>query len=249
MWLPSRGMPLPTRDEMLAQVDARFRELAPTAPLHLNTEDPSQATMIQQWHQAHHEVLSKMTDDTFFAFYPQAPARLDPADPTHGAYIEYWNDIAAQIDSGHPGKYDWSSEPAAAATVEAEETEKPAQDGSVQLDDRISYVLMQMELYAEAVAATTLGAKVAIHTAHQIEALRGLVRDGTFATYDHWWRSPSYSEVLYDQDSNEEVAFVRDLTLEAKIDRTTGVLDLHLAGWATDFKTSTSFGRVSLANP
>jgi hypothetical protein len=118
----------------------------------------------------------------------------------------------------------------------------------VQLEDRIAYVLMLMELYVEAVAATTLGAKVAVHTAHQIEALRGLVRDGTFATFDHWWRSPSYNEVLFDEDDhNEQVAFVRDLTLEAKIDRTTGVLDTHLAGWASDLRTHNYFGRVSMA--
>jgi hypothetical protein len=241
-------MALPTRDEMLAQVDVRFRELAPGAPATLNTDDPSQATMIQQWHQAHHEVLSKLTDEAFFSVYPNAPEHLDPAQADHGAYIDYWNDIAAQID-GKPGRYDWSSATVADPSLSgAEEIEMPAQDGSVQLEDRIQYVLMHMELYANAVAATTLGPKVSIHTVKQIEALRALVRDGTFQTYDHWWRSPSFSEVLYDEeDRNEELAFVRDLTLEAKIERATGVLDTHLAGWATDFKRSTSFGRVSRA--
>ena len=241
-------MALPTREEMLAQVDVRFRELAPGAPATLNTEDPSQATMIQQWHQAHHEVLSKLTDEAFFSVYPNAPEHLDPAQADHGVYIDYWNDIAAQID-GKPGRYDWSS----ATVVDpsepgADEIEMPAQDGSVQLEDRISYVIILTENYADAVASTTLGAKVAIHAAKQIETLRGLVRDGTFQTYDHWWRSPSYSEVLYDEeDRNEEVAFVRDLTLEAKIDRTTGVLDLQLTGWASDLKKHNTFGRVSMA--
>ena len=61
--------------------------------------------------------------------------------------------------------------------------------------------------------------------------------------------SASYSEVLYDEDDRtEELAFVRDLTLEAKIDRATGELDTHLAGGATDFKKHNTFGRASMAN-
>ena len=54
---------------------------------------------------------------------------------------------------------------------------------------------------------------------------------------------------IYDEDDRtEELAFVRDLTLEAKIDRADGVLDLHLAGWATDFRTHGSWGRVSMTD-
>jgi hypothetical protein len=246
-------MALPTHEELLTQVDVRFRELAPTAPAHLDPDDPSQAAMIQQWHQAHHEILSKLTDEVFFAHYPNAPAQLDPADPEHATYIEYWKDIATQID-GHAGRYDWSSAAASSAaadsSADAEEIEMPVQDGSVQLEERINYVHLLMENYSEAVAATPLAAKLTDHTWQQIEALRGLVRDGTFQTFDHWWRSQSYSEAIYDEDDhNEQVAFVRDLTLEAKIDRTTGALDLHLAGWASDLKTHNWFGRVSLANP
>jgi len=60
--------------------------------------------------------------------------------------------------------------------------------------------------------------------------------------------TPSFSETLYDdEDQSKEHAVVRDLTLEAKIDRSTGVLDLHLAGQATDFRKGTNFARVSLA--
>ena len=243
-------MTLPTRDEMLAQVDVRFRELAPTAPPRLDPDDASHAEMIQQWHAAHHEVLSRLTNEAFFSFYPQAPQHLEPSDPSHATYIEYWKDISEQIDSGQPGRYDWTNMPVAstsATPTDQEEAEQPAQDGSVFLEDRISYVLILMEAYVEAVAATPLAAKIAVHTAHQIEALRGLVRDGTFATYEHWWRSPSYNEVLYDEDdSNEQIAFVRDLTLEAKIDRSTGSLDTHLAGWASDLRNHNYFGRESM---
>jgi hypothetical protein len=251
-------MALPTRDELLAHVEFRFRELAPEAPVSLDPNNPAHVAMIRQWHQAHHEVLSKLTDEAFFGYYPQAPARLDPANPEHATFIEYWNDIAEQID-GRPGRYDWShgsivsttpaTQQAQADTgAEQEEIEMPVQDGSVRFEERVGNVRMLMDLYAEAVAATPLAAKLIDHTWKQVDALRALVHDGTFGTYDHWWRSSSYSEVLYDEDDRtEELAFVRDLTLEAKIDRTTGVLDTHLAGWATDFKKHNTFGRVSMA--
>jgi hypothetical protein len=242
-------MALPTRDELLTKIDARFRELHPTAPVRLDPNDSSHAEMIDQWWEVYHEVLSKMTDEAFFTFFPHAPAQLDPNDSSQADLVDYWKDIAAQI-SGEQGRHNWSSANAISepGEIEMEPVERPAQDGSVQLQGRIDYVHILMENYADAVAATTLGPKVLTHSVAQIEALRGLVRDGTFTTYDHWWRSPSYSEALYDEeDRNEQVAFVRDLTLEAKIDRATGVLDLHLAGWATDFRKSTSFGRVSLA--
>ena len=112
-------MALPTREELLAHVEFRFRELAPEAPVSLDPSNPAHATMIRQWHQAHHEMLSKLTDEAFFGFFPQAPARLDPASPEHATFIEYWNDIAAQID-GRSGRYNWSNAPAAAATANVE---------------------------------------------------------------------------------------------------------------------------------
>jgi hypothetical protein len=253
-------MALPTREELLSHVEFRFRELAPDAPVRLDPNEPSHQSMIRQWHQAHHEALSKLTDTVFFGYYPDAAARLDPADPGHATYIEYWKDIAEQID-GRPGRYDWSHGSVVATIptttaptaqddpgADQEEIEIPVQDGSLQLEERVGNVRMLMELYAEAVAATPLAAKLIDHTWKQVDALRGLVRDGTFVTYDHWWRSTSYSQVLYDDDDRtEELAFVRDLTLEAKIDRTTGVLDTHLAGWATDFKKHNTFGRISMA--
>jgi hypothetical protein len=253
-------MALPTREELLSHVEFRFYELAPDAPVKLDPNNPSHQTMIRQWHQAHHEVLSKLTDTTFFGYYPDAPKRLDPADPEHATYIEYWNDIAEQID-GRPGKYDWShgsivatiptvEEQQAAAEAEQQEIDIPVQDGSLQFEEQVGRVRMLMDLYADAVAATPLAAKLIDHTWKQVDALRGLVRDGTFATYSHWWRSAAYSEVLYDEDDRgEELAYVRDLTLEAKIDRDTGVLDTHLSGWAKDFKKHDSmFGRTSMAN-
>ena len=256
-------MALPTREELLSHVEFRFYELAPDAPVKLDPNNPSHQTMIRQWHQAHHEVLSKLTDTAFFGYYPDAPKRLDPADPEHATYIEYWNDIAEQID-GRPGKYDWShgsivatipavqhpQADAADSGAEQEEIDIPVQDGSLRFEEQVGRVRLLMDLYAEAVAATPLAAKLIDHTWKQVDALRGLVRDGTFATYSHWWRSAAYSEVLYDEDDRgEELAFVRDLTLEAKIDRNSGELNTHLSGWAKDFKKHDGFfGRASMAN-
>jgi hypothetical protein len=243
-------MALPTRNQLLTQIDARYRELYPSAPAQLDPNNPSHAEMIREWWEAHHEILRKLTDEAFFGFYPDAPERLDPADPSHATYIEYWNDIAAQID-GIPGRHDWSS--VAQVSMEsgeeaADQIEMPVQDGSLQLEDRINQVHIMMESFAMAVGATSLGPKVLTHTATQIDALRELVRGGTFQTDDQWWRSPSFSESLYDEsNSSEETAFVRDLALEAKIDRSTGVLDAHLSGFARDIRRDTSFNRVSLA--
>jgi hypothetical protein len=132
-------MTLPTREELLSHVEFRFRELAPDAPVRLDPNDPSHQAMIRQWHQAHREMLSKMADEAFFAYFPQAPAQLDPANPDHSTFIEYWNDIASQIDSGRPGRYDWSNAAVAQASpaevVEEEpheeQIEMPPQDGSV----------------------------------------------------------------------------------------------------------------------
>jgi hypothetical protein len=264
-------MALPTRDELLAHVELRFYELAPDAPIKLDPNNPAHQTMIRQWHQAHHEMLSQLTDKVFFGYYPDAPKRLNPVDGDHATYIEYWNDIAEQID-GRPGRYDWShgsivgaapsgeamvagtvagtgdSQDEGGAGAEPEEIEMPLQDGSVRLEQQVEYVRTMMSAYADAVASTPLAAKLIDHTWKQVEALRALVKDGTFNTYDHWWRSASYSETIYDEDDRtEELAFVRDLTLEAKIDRTTGVLETHLSGWATDFKKHDTFGRTSLA--
>ena len=97
------SMALPTRDEMLSHVELRFRELTPDAPVRLDPNDPTHAAMIRQWHQAHREVLSKLTNEAFFGYYPQAPSWLDPANPEHATFIEYWKDIAEQID-GRPGR-------------------------------------------------------------------------------------------------------------------------------------------------
>ena len=249
-------MALPTRDELLAHVEFRFRELAPDAPIKLDPNDPAHQTMIRQWHQAHHEMLSKLTDEVFFWYYSRAPKPLDPANAEHATYIEYWKDIAEQID-GRPGAT--TGRTAASSTTSATAGTAGGASGvrarkrsrCRSRTDRCSsrssvgYVRTMMDFYAEAVAATPLAAKLIDHTWKQVEALRGSVKDGTFNSYDHWWRSSSYSEAIYDEDDRtEELAFVRDLTLEAKIDRTTACSITHLAGWATDFKKHNTFGRI-----
>src|SRR5262245_17435714 len=161
-------MNLPTREELLTNVDKHFRELVPDAPTHLDPNNPSHEAMIKKWWEAHHTVLSSMTDDAFFAYFPNAPDRLDPGKSSDATLIEYWNDIAKQIN-GEQGKYDWSK---ADVPEVQEEIEMPVQDGSIQLQERIDYVLLLMKSYAEAVGATPLGPKVIDHTMKQIDMLR-----------------------------------------------------------------------------
>ena len=235
-------MALPTREELLSHVEFRFYELAPDAPVKLDPNNPSHQTMIRQWHQAHHEVLSKLTDTAFFGYYPDAPKRLDPADPEHATYIEYWNDIAEQID-GRPGKYDWSHG-SIVATIPAVEHPRlcrrlRSRAGRDRHPRPGRLVAVRGAGRKGAVADGSLRRGRRRHPVGgqadrpHLEAGRRVARPRSrrdpFATYSHWWRSAAYSEVLYDEDDRgEELAFVRDLTLEAKIDRNTGVLHTPL---------------------
>jgi hypothetical protein len=119
----------------------------------------------------------------------------------------------------------------------------------VHLEQAIEHVKVLAEEFAKPVIMTELGWKVIQHTGQQIEVLRGLVRDGTFRTYDHWWRSASLNDAVWDDDDKDkQVAWVRDLSLEAKIDRTTGVLDTYLTGWTRNLLTDEAFLRVNPAS-
>jgi hypothetical protein len=252
-------MALPSRDDLLRQVDAHFRELAPNAPARLDPDDPAHAELVRIWWGAHHDVLSHLTDEAFASLVAGAPARLDPADATHADYVEYWKDIADQIQHGRAGRWDWSNPPTGATGIDpdlieleyeevVEEPEPVPQDGSARLEEKLGHITVVMDGLAWAVAGTGLDGQLVGHTLAQIGVLRGLVRDGTFRTYDHWWRSAALSDAIWDpDDEGQQLAFIRDVTVEARIDRSTGELDTHLAGWATDFRTGRSFGRVSMA--
>lgn len=162
--------------------------------------------------------------------------------------IECWNDIAAQMRDGTPGKHDWSGSPAAAtavvdeAEIEMEESNTPAQDGSVGLERSIEYVQALLRQYVGVLDGTELAAAATDHVNHQIATLRGLVKYGTFKTYSLWWRSPEFDKSAYVDDDvmKGELASIKDLTLEAKINRKTGELDTHLAGWAKKVTTSSA---------
>jgi hypothetical protein len=240
-------MTIPSHAEFLDEIDRRFRTRFPDAPEHLDPQNSAHAEMIQWWRQAHDEVLYAWTDSVFFEYYPSAPKRLDPNDPADAAFVEYWNDIAAQIRDGQGGKYNWSAA-ADAAVVADEEPVTTGQDGSVGLEDRIDYIKTMLEGYVNVLVYTTLAPPTIEHVVKQIEVLRGLVKDRTFTTYDHWWRSAELDLHEYEDDdpTKGETASVKALTVEAKIDRATGVLDTHLAGWATA-KGGGSFGYMSRA--
>ncbi|HEV8297568.1 MAG TPA: hypothetical protein VGQ20_09730 [Acidimicrobiales bacterium] len=242
-------MTIPSRADFLAEIDRRLRVRFPDAPEHLDTGNPAHAEMIEWWGNAHNTVLYEWTDSVFFQYYPAAPKRLDPNNSNDETLIEFWNDIARQIRDGTPGKYNWSGEPTTAAADEVEEPEPVAQDGSVRLEDRIEYVRVMLQAYVEVIVGTEIAQPAIEHVAKQIDVLRGLVKDGTFKTYSHWWRSAEYAGFAHEDGdpTKEEIASIRDLTLEAKIDRSDGALDTHLAGWAKN-NHGGWFGRVSRAN-
>jgi hypothetical protein len=249
-------MTIPSRADFLAEVDKQFRAHVPGAPQHVEPENPAHAGMIQRWRDIHNEVLYAWTDSVFFSYLPGAPKRLDPSNPEHSTMIEYWNDIAGQIRDGTPGRYNWSGTPdtstastsADSAVSGNEESDTPAQDGSVNLERGIEYVHTLLKLYVEILDGTPLAAKATDHVNKQIDTLRGLVKDGTFKTYSLWWRSPEFADTAWvdDDPMKEQLASIKDLTLEAKIDRKTGELDTHLAGWANN-KSGDWFGRMSRA--
>jgi hypothetical protein len=246
-------MTIPSRTELLTEIDNRFRARFPNAPEHLQTGNPAHAEMIQWWHQFHNDVLYAWTDSVFFSYFPAAPKRLDPSNPEHSTMIDYWNDIAAQMRDGTPGKHDWSGSPDTAATAAADDTEEepatPAQDGSVGLERAIEHIQTMLHFYLEVLDGTGLAADATDHVNTQIATLRGLVKDGAFTTYSVWWRSPEFDKYAYEDDDpmKEEIGSIKDLTVEAKIDRTTGELDTHLAGWAKK-KGGNYFGRTSRAS-
>jgi hypothetical protein len=248
-------MTIPSRADFLAEVDKRFRVQFPAAPQHLQPENSEHAGMIQRWRELHNEVLYAWTDEVFFSYFPGAPKRLDPGNSDDSGLIEYWNDIAAQIRDGTPGKYNWSGTPDITTTaagpvdsVDDEEPEKPAQDGSVGLERAIEYIRTLLTAYVEVIAFTELAQPTIEHVNKQVEVLRGLVKDGTFTTYNHWWRSAEFQQFAYEEGdpSKGEIASIKDLTVEAKIDRKTGELDTHLAGWAHN-RDGNYFGRMSRA--
>jgi hypothetical protein len=242
---------------LLRQIDVRFREVVPSAPARLDPGDPSHGPMIDQWWEVHREVLNRLTDEAFAQAFPDAPGRLDPADPAQATSVAYWNDIAAQIDSGQAGRWDWSNPPTSVTGIDPNLIEiegEPGEgedgpipkDGSYGLEQGLEYVKVLTEEFARPVITTDLGWKVIQHISEQIEVLRGLVRDGTFLTYHHWWRSASLNDSTWDtEDPDKQVAWVRDLSLEAKIDPTSGVLVIYVTGWTRDLLTDESFQRVN----
>ena len=102
-------MAIPTRDEMLAAVEAAFRPQHPQAPEHLDPDDPDQADLRAAWIEIRDEIVNRWTDDAFFELFPGAPRHLDPNDASHSLYIDYWLDIRDRIRDGDAPRYDLES--------------------------------------------------------------------------------------------------------------------------------------------
>src|SRR4051794_18832362 len=102
-------MPLATRDQLDAEVDARFAAGFPDAPGHLDPDDPAQASWAASWLSIRDAVLNGWVDTAFAAFFPEA-GTLDPNNPDDDQLIQYWLDIRNQIRDGVPGQWTWDGE-------------------------------------------------------------------------------------------------------------------------------------------
>jgi hypothetical protein len=107
---------LPTEHDVTVQVEQEFRAHHPDAPEHVDHSNSDHSHWSQEWHRIQEEVVSRLTDEAFFARYPLGRA-LNAHDPADAGYVEYWQDMHAQI-SGRPGVHDWSgAAPSAASSV------------------------------------------------------------------------------------------------------------------------------------
>ena len=93
---------LPTRQEIHAAVDQRFRAELPDAPSRLSRDDPDHAAMRARWLEIRGEWLDAEVDREYWEAHPDAPRQLDPDDPVHAAYVQAWLDIRARIMSDPP---------------------------------------------------------------------------------------------------------------------------------------------------
>jgi hypothetical protein len=104
---PPPPEPLPTRQQLNAEVDRMFREFFPDAPKQLDPNDPKQADLVETWLGVRDAILDQWTDRVFFSFFPNAPKKLDPNRPEDAQLIDFWTDIRQQIRDGMPGRYHW----------------------------------------------------------------------------------------------------------------------------------------------
>lgn len=93
---------IPSREELLAEVSARYHEDHPDGPYRLDPRNPDHLIFISFWRgilQAH---LQMTTDRVFWDAYPDAPVQLDPNDPEHKQWIDAWIDIRDGIMANAP---------------------------------------------------------------------------------------------------------------------------------------------------
>ena len=168
-------MALPTHDEMLAKVDVRFRELAPTAPPHLDPNDPSHTAMIQQWHQAHHEVLSTLTNEAYFSHFRTPRLRLirrSRARTIHRVLERHRRSDRRALPGDTTGRTRLSRSRMRAHRPRRKRSR--CRSRTVRCDSKQNIVLLctRATPFVEAVAAPPLAAKLIDHTWQQVEAAR-----------------------------------------------------------------------------
>ena len=109
-------MTLPTREQLIAEVDKAFFDQHHDAPKRLDPDDPGQAHFVAAWNQLFTEHVNHWTDQVFYQFYANAPRPLDPHNPEHATLVEFWTDIRDTIHHGTVQKYDWNGTPPTADT-------------------------------------------------------------------------------------------------------------------------------------
>jgi hypothetical protein len=94
-------MTLPTREQVLAEVDEAFFAQQPNAPKRLDPHNPAHTHLVAIWNTLFAEHVNRHADEVFAQFFPESPA-LDPHNPEHADLIKYWTDIRDAIRNGTP---------------------------------------------------------------------------------------------------------------------------------------------------
>ncbi len=93
---------VPTREEIYAQVDERFRASVPDAPAKLSGTKPEHEWYRQQWLEIRDQAVNDWTDSLYWARYPDGPEKIDPENPDHNRYVNGWIEIRDAIMSNSP---------------------------------------------------------------------------------------------------------------------------------------------------
>lgn len=93
---------VPSKEELYALVDERFREAHPDAPERLDAEGDEHAELRDDWGRIHAGLVNELANRIYWDAFPDAPVVIDPHQPGHRRYADAWNDIHAQLLANRP---------------------------------------------------------------------------------------------------------------------------------------------------